>query len=418
MTPEASLRDERVVMWGASPEAHRGRWSQLEAQLAESSEPQERRILAAELGLKRCGFHEATPGRPYGALDSLLQGYKIGHLALDDLAWELAGLRRAIYLDIARGRAPALDGVQAELAFLSLEIEHLLDAPELAELLAQHHEFLEGFVAPLARRQLGLADLACYEAWLDYHLGNERAALAELRTMARIAVVEHRLALREVLGLTASSTLDDHLRAQAQRRDFPSIERLMEAAAAAIARADTSQIHFLQHIPCGSLRLEIVDPRVGAHYPVAGYRKPAQACGQGAVILNPWHAMVWRVEMLELLVFHEGIPGHHLLESGRSERPALKGTPTWVSEYGAVMAERRALSWGLYSARGEEGVIEALLWRAIRARVDLGVHTEGWSHAQSIEFILRNSSLNEQEAEAMVVRVATWPGQALAYLPR
>ena len=53
--------------------------------------------------------------------------------------------------------------------------------------------------------------------------------------------------------------------------------------------------------------------------------------------------------------------------------------------------------------------------RAMRLVVDTGIHTQGWSRKQAIDYMLANSGLGRSDATAEVDRYIANPGQALAY---
>ena len=71
---------------------------------------------------------------------------------------------------------------------------------------------------------------------------------------------------------------------------------------------------------------------------------------------------------------------------------------------------------GLYSGDIDRlGMLSFDAWRAARLVVDTGLHAEGWSRAQAIEFMLENTPLAPNNIENEVDRYLSWPGQALAY---
>jgi uncharacterized protein (DUF885 family) len=55
------------------------------------------------------------------------------------------------------------------------------------------------------------------------------------------------------------------------------------------------------------------------------------------------------------------------------------------------------------------------MWRACRLVVDTGVHTQGWSRQQVIDFLAANTALSLHEIGTETDRYISWPGQALAY---
>lgn len=53
--------------------------------------------------------------------------------------------------------------------------------------------------------------------------------------------------------------------------------------------------------------------------------------------------------------------------------------------------------------------------RAMRLVVDTGMHAQGWSREQAIEYMLAHSTMAESDVIAEVERYIAIPGQALAY---
>jgi len=124
---------------------------------------------------------------------------------------------------------------------------------------------------------------------------------------------------------------------------------------------------------------------------------------------------------LEGIAYHEGVPGHHLQISLQQER---KGLPKFRTQYGyGAFAE----GWGLYSealARemgfftdpySDFGRLGSEMWRAIRLVVDTGIHAQGWSEQQAIDYFLENSPIAEGAIRSEVRRYFVWPGQATTY---
>jgi uncharacterized protein (DUF885 family) len=55
------------------------------------------------------------------------------------------------------------------------------------------------------------------------------------------------------------------------------------------------------------------------------------------------------------------------------------------------------------------------MWRAARLVIDTGVHQQGWSRQQAIDYLASHTALTGHEVETEVDRYISWPGQALAY---
>jgi len=55
------------------------------------------------------------------------------------------------------------------------------------------------------------------------------------------------------------------------------------------------------------------------------------------------------------------------------------------------------------------------MWRACRLVIDTGIHSQGWTRQQSIDYLASHAALPLQEVQTEVDRYISWPGQALAY---
>lgn len=125
---------------------------------------------------------------------------------------------------------------------------------------------------------------------------------------------------------------------------------------------------------------------------------------------------------LEVIAYHEAIPGHHMQISIAQE---LTGIPQFRTQqfYNAYVE-----GWALYAEHlakempgtyqddlSEFGRLGSEIWRAIRLVVDTGLHTKGWTKQQAIEYFQTNSAITDGQALAEVERYITWPGQATGY---
>lgn len=125
---------------------------------------------------------------------------------------------------------------------------------------------------------------------------------------------------------------------------------------------------------------------------------------------------------LEVIAYHEGLPGHHMQISIAQE---LTGVPTFRTQAGFTAYSE---GWGLYSEKlakempgtfedpySDFGRLGSEIWRAIRLVVDTGLHSKGWTEEQAVQYFLDNSAITEGQARSEVQRYIVMPGQATAY---
>jgi uncharacterized protein (DUF885 family) len=123
----------------------------------------------------------------------------------------------------------------------------------------------------------------------------------------------------------------------------------------------------------------------------------------------------------EAIAYHEGIPGHHLQQSVAQQ---LSGLPKFRQHSGnsgyvegwALYAEQLGKEVGFYQDPvSDYGRLSSELFRALRLVVDTGIHSEGWSRDQVVEFLRRSGAIDEPTIQAETDRYIAWPAQALAY---
>ena len=127
------------------------------------------------------------------------------------------------------------------------------------------------------------------------------------------------------------------------------------------------------------------------------------------------------IPTLEVIAYHEGLPGHHMQISIAQE---LTGLPTFRTQAGYTAYSE---GWGLYAETlakemggyqdpySEFGRLTSEIWRAIRLVVDTGLHSKGWTEEQAVAYFLENSSIPEAAVRSEVRRYLVNPGQATSY---
>ncbi len=121
------------------------------------------------------------------------------------------------------------------------------------------------------------------------------------------------------------------------------------------------------------------------------------------------------------LAYHEGVPGHHFQISLAQEMDlplfrSMAGFTGYVEGW-ALYAERLASDLGWYEddPYGDLGRLQMEAFRAARLVVDTGLHDQGWTFDQAVDYLVDNTGLERGFIRNEVVRYLVWPGQAASY---
>src|SRR5271163_4043669 len=124
----------------------------------------------------------------------------------------------------------------------------------------------------------------------------------------------------------------------------------------------------------------------------------------------------------EAIAYHEGIPGHHLQLSVQQQLTGLPkfrlhglGFNAYIEGW-ALYAEQLGKEVGFYQDPvSDYGRLSSELFRAVRLVVDTGIHAEGWTREQVVEFFRKSGAVDEPTIQSETDRYISWPAQALAY---
>lgn len=209
--------------------------------------------------------------------------------------------------------------------------------------------------------------------------------------------------------------------------------RLVEAYQAEAGRAQRFVVdHDLMTVPEGELQVVETPPFLRSVTPFAAYHPPGAFAddrigrfyvtppgardGSGQAGVEPHD---FSVHEIPGTVVHEGFPGHHLqfLHAQSQPRVVRKviGTPLTVE------------GWALYCEllMDEEGYFRipeerlfhrlAMLWRAARIVLDVGLHTRGMSVADASRFLVEQVHFEPGQAGVEVRRYCAQPAYQLCY---
>ena len=281
---------------------------------------------------------------------------------------------------------------------------------------------------PACRQSIGLSAVPqgreLYEYFVRYYTSLDTDAEAV-----------HALGLSEVKRIRGE--MDRIIAALAFKGDFKSFLTFLRtdpqfyskdadsylARASTIAkRIDGKLPEFFSYLPRITYGILPID-EVTAPKMTVGYAQGAAAdrTRAGQFRLNTYNLQSRPLYGLTSLTLHEAMPGHILQGAIQQEMSGLPSVRryTGFNAYGegwALYAERLGEEMGVYDTPYDSfGRLVYEMWRACRLVVDSGIHIQGWTRQQAIDFMVANTALSLHNITAEVDRYITWPGQALAY---
>jgi uncharacterized protein (DUF885 family) len=226
-----------------------------------------------------------------------------------------------------------------------------------------------------------------------------------------------------VLGTSDVPAILGRLREDRALR-FTSSAEIVRTVTDALRRAEDARSDWFPAFEIPDCVIEEIDPVEAGNAPLAYYRPPAAGGRRpGAHCLltdNPQDRFVYEYEALS---FHESTPGHHLQIASAQTlempdfRRFLDAEVCGYCEGWGLYCERLADEMGLYTSDLQRlGMLSFDALRACRLVVDTGMHHYGWSRAQAMDFMWRNTATTRANVRNEIDRYIGWPGQALAYM--
>jgi len=288
--------------------------------------------------------------------------------------------------------------------------------PAYRELLA----FMRNEYIPGTRTTLAAEDMPDGKAWY-------RAQILEYTTLDMDPAAIHALGVREVASL--HQQMIDVMKQTGFKGDFPAFlkflrsdpqfyaktpEELLMRAAWIAKKFDGKASTWFGYLP--RMRFAIV--------PVPDDLAPFYTSGRGGpgqFLVNTYKLETRPLYNLTAMTLHESAPGHAFqipIAMEHKDQPEFR-QHTYISAFGegwALYCEKLGDEMGMYETPYDRfGMLGWQIWRAARLVVDTGIHSQGWTREQAIQYLLEYTSLPEHEVETEVDRYIAWPAQALSY---
>ena len=285
---------------------------------------------------------------------------------------------------------------------------------------AQLLKFMREEYVPGCRTTIAAADLPDGR---NYY----RAKIREFTTLDLDPDAIHKLGVSEVQRLHADMVAAMH--ETGFSGDFPAFLRFLRSdprfyvktpdellmrAAWIAKRFDGKASQYFGYLPRARFAIKPVPDDLAPFY-------TAGRGGAGVYLLNTYDLPSRPLYNLTALTLHESAPGHAFqipIAMEHKDQPKFRQL-TYISAFGegwALYCEELGVEMGMYdSAYDRFGMLGYQIWRAARLVVDTGVHAEGWTREQALDYLRQYTALPEREIGTEVDRYIAWPGQALSY---
>lgn len=290
---------------------------------------------------------------------------------------------------------------------------------------------LRGFIAteylPAARTTDGLSALPNGQAW--YAQSIVQATASTLTPQQIHEQGEQRVAaLQDQIGKVLK---DNRIRGSQQKvlrnmrsdRDFQFatpqalLGRYTQLQQQVAARLPTQ----LDTLPKAKLDIRAVEPdRIGSAAAVS-YQPPLpDGMRPGILYVNTGGLPSRRSWAAPMQYLHEAVPGHHVqlgLQQELDKLPRFRrlgGDVAFVEGWG-LYAESLGDALGVYDdPYAKVAYLQAALTRSARMVAETGVHAQGWSKKQAVDYLVKTADMPAEDAAAEVERFMALPGQTLA----
>ena len=290
------------------------------------------------------------------------------------------------------------------------------------------YTFLTTKYIPGARETVGMSALPDGAAWYAY---NVRIQTTTNRTPEQI----HETGLVEVKRIRGQ--MDSVMKSIGYKGTFAEFTNflrtdlkffftdsadLVRAYRDIVKRIDPELIKMFGHLPRLPYGVTTI-PSYAAKSATTAYYQPGsyEAGRPGYYYVNTYALNTRPKWEMEALSSHEAVPGHHLqisISQELTDVPNFRrfGGYTAFVEGWALYSESLGPSIGLYKdPYSKFGQLTYEMWRAIRLVIDTGIHSQGMSRQEAIDYFAANSAKTQNDIIVEVDRYITTPGQALAY---
>jgi uncharacterized protein (DUF885 family) len=292
---------------------------------------------------------------------------------------------------------------------------------------ARFQDFFENEYRPRARRSIGASELpggrAYYADLVRYFTTLPDATAGQVHAVGLAEVARIRAEMEAIVRDTGfEGSFAEFLVFLRTDPQFyaRTPEQLLREAAWITKEVDGRLPEFFGRMPRTPFTVKPVPEQLAPNY-TGGRYSPGAMGGAGEYWVNTYALDKRPLYVLPSLTLHEAVPGHHMQGALAREledvpKFRLNFYPHAFGEGWALYAEKLGEELGVYHTPYQRfGRLTYEMWRAARLVVDTGMHSQGWTRQQALDFLTANTALSTHEIRTEVDRYIAWPGQALAY---
>jgi uncharacterized protein (DUF885 family) len=288
-------------------------------------------------------------------------------------------------------------------------------------------KFVAAQYIPHGREDAGvwaLPDGDAYYAWRVKQSTTLDKTPAEIHQIGLDEVAKDEAAMLVIaksLGFADRKAMTDAMKADPKLHPA-SKEQLLDAYRGYLAGMQAKLPQLFNTLPKAMVTVQQIPDYIAKNQAPAYYEQGSEDGKRpGRVNVNTYDFANRSLADVQVIAYHEGIPGHHLQITIAQE---LTGLPefrkqeyyTAYTEGWGLYAEHLGMDLGMYTdPYSNYGHWNADLWRASRLVVDTGVHAEHWTRQQMVDYFHAHTALSDTDINAEVDRYIAMPAQALGY---
>jgi len=333
------------------------------------------------------------------------------------------------------GKSPALESFQkmpetipaAERERLRREASRIFQ-DEVAPALRRLHDYLVQTYIPGARESTAMSDLPDGRAWYAHIVRTSTTTDLTPDQIHQLGLAEVKRIRKEMDALIAATGFKGsfaefcHFLRTDPRFFYDKPEDLLARYRDITKRIDPELVKLFGKLPRLPYGVTAVPDYDAKSQTTGYYANGSLAAGRpGWFNVNTYDLKARPKWEMEALASHESVPGHHVMYALIEELGELPEWRKWdvypaMSEGWALYAESLGEEIGLYKdPYSKFGRLVYEMWRALRLVVDTGLHTQGWTRQQTIDYMRANAARSEHDIVVEVDRYIVSPGGAVVY---